>query len=239
MKIIEKFIIKSAKRIKEREDSEKKIEEDRIKVLRTSWIETSEECRSVLLEYAEGIEKEMKASGCHLKIGDSTVLNKYELERKCYNNWDSGPHAIRSFLPHAWINPVISEVKNITVSWGNLNAAIDSMLASNIQSTQHLRTLIDNKELVNYFKNYLDVHSILWQKNFGLYYEIDYKLTDFDITPKFGLNSDSFLNVESHAGKFTIDLWNKEAKYEKISSDLAAFELEKEKLLIDYKRIQL
>lgn len=219
-----------AKRIVEKADAREREEKERKKEAREresrDWGELKAKVRSKIMESLEVIKNRMIAEDHHIKVGDRVVVNKYGIGRKSSNTWDTGASILwNGTLQYTKENPgpVYAEILWIRVSTGVTSEWFDSWFES--EAPKYSKDELLSKTItlfVNWLRLKKDAFSrdsgIFKSSNFGMYMEAGFKLEGIrGPEPSWGLNSNSFLNVESDAGKATIELWEEENELEEVS----------------------
>ena len=185
----------------------------------------------------------MKWHKPHIAIGDRVILNKYELDYKNRNEWDSGVGAILSSLQNIG-SPIYAKITDVYVTYSLANERIDRFIDN--QSDADLRRMIDNHGqfdgLWSRFRDKMEErnkneYSGIFQKHTGLYIEAAFELEFIDpsivkygdsFKPSWGLNTGSFLKDDSPSGIKTKELW-----MEEISINFALTEVNKRKAQLE------
>lgn len=184
------------------------------------------EARTILKEFLVGRAKTYeKYTKPHIKIGDRVILNKYEIDYKNLNGWDSGVNAILSSLTNIG-SPIYAKITDITVSFSLTNERIDAFIANYFDA--ELRTMIDRAgysdglqaKFIEFVKTKEDSRYYgIFQRDTGLYIEAAFELEFIDpsnvkcgdsFKPSWGLNIGSFLKDDSPGGIKTKELWMEE-----------------------------
>lgn len=202
--------------------------------------ELYKEARGILRDrMREEAKNYMKWHNPHIAVGDRVILNKYEIDYKNRNGWDSGVNAILSCLQNIK-SPIYAKITDIYVTHSLANERIDGFIDN--QSDADLRRMIDNNGqwngLWSKFRDAMEErskngYSGIFQKHTGLYIEAAFELEFIDpsivrygdsFKPSWGLNIGSFLKDDSPSGIKTKELW-----MEEISINFALQEVNKRK----------
>jgi len=236
MNIVYKFILAASKRIeakqKERADIVQK-EKDAVNKL---YKEYEERAEKLIEDYIDSIEERMYSDRCHLKPGDVAILNLYELDHICRNEWDTGPHAILNNVPvDVKRKPLKVRITDVRVSRGYYSEVLNRFL--NAYYGDHLKRALDDDAVVQWFIKF--TQNKLWSENHGLYWEANFEPLNFDFKPTWGLNAGSFLLEETNGAIFTKKYWKMEGKiqtkWEEINHEKKRFESTLSQMLVKYK----
>lgn len=188
--------------------------------------ELYKEARTLLREYIKVRGKSYeKFTKPHIKVGDRTILNKYEIGYKNLNGWDSGVNAVLSSLENIG-SPIYAKITDIYVAYSLVNERIDSFIDN--QSDTDIRKMIDREgyhdgiqaKFIEFNKGKEDSRYFgIFQRDTGLYMEASFELEFIDpsmvkngdsFKPSWGLNVGSFLRDDSPGGVRTKELWMEE-----------------------------
>lgn len=238
MRMIKNFIFSVAKRIEDKNRKEREAQEIAKAADAKLYSLYKEQSRKIIEDFIHTIEKEMQKAGCHLKPGDTAVLNYYNLIYDCKNGWDSGPPAILKHVPDdIKVKPLKVKIKEVRISHSLFTDRLDSFLEH--FGLEELREGVEKSLILDWFKNFSA--GKLWARTqYGLYWEATFEPINFDFKPKWGLNVGSFLINGTKEAKVTKKYWKKEnkvkAKLEKAFSKKIEFERELKKLLGHYEK---
>ena len=221
--IIEKDRLDETKRIQEIKALEKeKLEKERLlnREFYTSLF-------NGIREYLQPRIKKLEDQPKELEVGDRVIINKYELKNSSSNAWDLGARSLcgnNYKFNETHHGPIYAEITDIYVdtslAFEMMEKFLDNLgytyfgygegeripgLPSSIgkKFTEWLRS----RKTYNY-NTITDV--------FGLYVGVKFKLENIDFDPKWGLNINSFLKVDSEEGKKTTEIWNIEEEIYKL-----------------------
>lgn len=217
MGLLDKWVLKRAAKIQEKEKAEKEASEKRWKEQWEYSAKVRKEAKEVLTKMLEPLIASMESKEEHIKPGDNAVLNRYELVRKCFNGWDGGPG---SFLNHCdpedKSTPVMVKIESIYVDTSLAHEKIDKWLEN--QDSFMLGTAKPEK-IIEYYTNWLlhlNPSNEFWRdsKMFGLYKTAMFTPQHTKFVPKWGLNINSFLEENTLEAKETKEVWLEEASLE-------------------------
>ena len=178
-----------------------------------------------------------------IKIGDVVILNKYDLFRSSGNGWDGGAKSLLNLIKGVEQNQVVyATVEDVSLATSLFTDRIDYFVDA--FTDDELNSLIERSYLEERFKQWCkdrDNRSkteTSWRNDIGLYVDVTFKLHNItSICPKWGLNSYSFLPLDSPLGKKTESYWKREnelqLKMEKIMADKKANEEKIKQLYIE------
>jgi hypothetical protein len=236
MKLVNKFILAAVKRIeakqKEKADLEQKERDDVNKLYK----EYEERAEKLIEDYIE----KMYTDGCHLKSGDTAILNFYELDYPCRNGWDTGPNEILRNVPvEVKRKPLKVRITDVYISRSYYDEMLDRFF--NVYYGDHLKRALDEGVVVQWFIKF--TQNNLWPENSGLYWEAKFEPLNFDFKPTWGLNAGSFLVEGTNGAIFTEKYWEKEGeiqtKWEEINYEKKQFDAVLNKMLEKYKNNEI
>jgi hypothetical protein len=236
MKLVNKFILAAVKRIeakqKEKADLEQKERDDVNKLYK----EYEERAEKLIEDYIE----KMYTDGCHLKSGDTAILNFYELDYPCRNGWDTGPNEILRNVPvEVKRKPLKVRITDVYISHSYYDDMLDRFF--NIYYGDPLKRALDGGVVVQWFIKF--TQNNLWPENSGLYWEAKFEPLNFDFKPTWGLNAGSFLVEGTNGAIFTEKYWEKEGeiqtKWEEINYEKKQFDAVLNKMLEKYKNNEI
>jgi hypothetical protein len=178
-----------------------------------------------------------------IKVGDVVILNKYNLFRSSGNGWDGGAKSLLNLIKGVEKNQVVyATVEDVSLATSLFTERIDYFVDA--FNDNELNSFIENSLLEVKFmqwckdrdgRNKVENH---WRDDIGLYVDVTFKLHNItSICPKWGLNSYSFLPLDSPLGKKTEAYWKREnelqSKLDKIMADKKANEEKIKQLYIE------
>ena len=157
-----------------------------------------------------------------LIIGDKVIVNRYSLTYEGYNGWDSGPSVLLDHRDKLRTTPLIFKVTGVKVAESYseelLSRYLDEFDAETIRSATTAGYLRQVAQAVK-----RDRHGYEFLNEYGLYWDVHFDTESKDFEPKWGLNENSFLNIESPEGQETLALWEESisiiANYNKAKLD--------------------
>ena len=210
--------------------------------------------------------REKLINNAHLKSGDECVVNIYNLFGGSANSWDTGAKAIPMWL---FTGKEIKDAIRVKINEVKIQEGLFYEYVDKVSDVLHDKILQDTsgryKKLIyeinaekslatidkdvksdlikdcNYIKNAkISYTGGLSAWKWGLYLGASFTIINHDISPSWYLNDKSFLNVNSEAGKLTIERWNTELKLEKELLNIEAeIESHKSKMITKMKPYRL
>ncbi len=214
MGLLDKWHLRRAKEINE--EAVAKMEADR-KEREDYWKLTCDmrnAVRSAIMVAVDEHVAKMEADRTvHLKEGELAVLNIYRLGRDGYNGWDSGPSALTMNVKTK-MRPITVRIKKLYVARDFALEVIDKFMEYDHLTKLYELAQRDTIQLQRLFVQYLQrggTSKRKWDDDMGLYWCASFELgPEFEFSPKWGLNADSFLMLDSPEGKETLDVWMQE-----------------------------
>lgn len=171
--------------------------------------------QDALLKYALSHEYEFSKTQPHIKLGDTAILNYYELQYQSKNKWDSGIYVLETHPDLVSNKPIKVKITDVFIAKGLVHAYIESIIdyvSNNIKDNPHLNpdTIINYpSKLIRCFDEYVSKNlKVDIFNKFGFYWCAHFEIIDRpDIKFSYGLNTGSFLKADSELGKITNDLW--------------------------------
>lgn len=240
MKLVDKFILSSAKRIEDKKKAAEELErnerEDANKLYKTYEVKAEE----LINEFIDTVEEKMRTKGCHLEPGVNAILNYYELDYPCINGWDSGPHAILSNVTlDENRTPLFVKIISVEVSKSYYGECLDRFF--NVYYGDHLKRALDEGEVVQWFMAFMQNRT--WSENYGLYWNAQFEPVNFSFNPTWGLNAGSFLDASTNGAIFTKRYWKRrckiESKWKTIRSERNEFSVLEEEMLKKYRNNEI
>lgn len=240
MKLLDKYILAAAKRIEAKNKISEDLEREKKEAYEKLFIEYKEKTQKLIEDYTFKITTQMLTDGCHLKVGDTAVLNYYELDYNCRNGWDTGPDAILSNVPvEVKRNPLKVKITDVSIS-DSLYREILSSFYKHL-TVNDLRDMLDQTNVLVSFTNYCRYEP--WPENCGLFWEAKFEPINFDFRPVWGLNAGSFLVEGTYGAIFTENYWKRQGKvqtkWEEANYDKNEFEIVLNKMLEMYRNNEI
>ena len=240
MKLLDKYILAAAKRIEAKNKNSVDLEREKREAYEKLFIEYKEKTQKLIEDYILRIKSKMQTDGCHLKVGDTAVLNYYELDYNCRNRWDTGPDAILSNVPvEVKRNPLKVKITSVSISDSLYRDILFSFYKH--LTVSGLRDMLDQTNVVAPFTNYCRHEP--WSENCGLFWEAKFEPINFDFRPAWGLNAGSFLVEGTYGAIFTENYWKRQGKvqtkWEEANYDKNEFETVLNKMLEMYRNNEI
>lgn len=209
MNLVDKFILAAAKRVEARKQKKEKQIREKEYLINELYKSYEEEAKVHIEGFIKDIEKKMLKEGCHLKVGDTAVLNYYELDYPCRNGWDTGPTEILRNVPvEVKRTPLLVKIKELCISHSYYEERLNSFF--NKYYGDHLKRALAEGAVVQWFMQFMG--NGLWAENYGLYWDAKFEPLNFGFKPKWSLNAGSFLVEGSSGAIFTERYWKKEGE---------------------------
>lgn len=153
----------------------------------------------------------------HLKVGDTAVVNKYEMFTDSSNSWDSGSAGlIDSARNRTEVDkePLLVKIKEIYVDTNYAYELLDRLF-DDWDETQNGRNVTLNDYLYyfdrcvglsKYNFNSINVPTP-YNSAFGLFLGVKFESEEMNVS--WGINAASFIKADSYPGKVTQELWRK------------------------------
>jgi hypothetical protein len=240
MKLVEKFILAAAKRIEAKQKKKAELELKSKIDINEVYKANRETARKIIDNFVASIELLMNNAGCHLKVGNTAILNLWELDYPCRNGWDTGPNEILRNVPvEVKRNPLKVRITDVYISRSYYDEMLDRFF--NVYYGDHLKRALDEGVVVQWFIKF--TQNNLWPENSGLYWEAKFEPLNFDFKPSWGLNAGSFLVEGTNGAIFTEKYWENEGKiqtkWEEINYEKKQFDVVLNKMLEKYKNNEI
>lgn len=211
MNYIEKQIVRLAANIKNK-DNEKS---QAIQKTRDDKLNAFKQIKNDLWEQLKPIKETMLNNPCHFNVGDTVILNKYELQYQSTYCWDLGSRQLLQMVNEDEARkPIKVKITKIDVHEMYAEERIENFLDKFWESDKHelrLDNVVKNPYIaMNMFKDYIKNLNHNWINEYGLYKEAYFEPINVKFKPRWALNINSFLSLESEAGQLTERLWNEE-----------------------------
>lgn len=230
MNWLDKYILKRASAIRERQKAERAAED----LKQSNRQEKINELRKRLTDIVNLRAEELEQIPCHIKEGDNCYLNIYSLTCEGRNGWDGGPASLLNFITQKETldkMPVFA-ITRVYVDASLAMERIDNFIDScddyvlGVYFDQTVKNLESAyREWCFTKKTQQDFCDIL-----GLYKSADFS-SSCVFQPKWGLNVNSFLKVNSPAGKETAKIYRRQLKIDKLSTSILAYREETDKMI--------
>jgi hypothetical protein len=156
-----------------------------------------------------------------IKKGDTVILNKYSLLVSSSNGWDGGAKSLLNLIKgNESYNVVYATVDDVILATSLFTDRIFAFVDNHTDEELHRYEI--NNEIVSRFnqwwarKDEMNKSNSSWRDVTGLYVDVMFTLHDIEsIKPKWGLNSYSFIPLESQLGKKTEEFWKRENELQK------------------------
>jgi len=228
------FFIERAKKIeKKRSEKITKFKEERSSKYKELQKEKEKASDIIWENIVEPVIAKMEIAGCHLKKGDSVILNKYNIDYDSHNGWDTGVYAILNHVDQKnLVEPIYAMITDVSVDIALCRELVDNFLEVMGETVSMKRV----GELERIFRARHKASHSLGKETFGLFYGANFKLpkrfTNF--SPSWGLNVNSFLRKGTPGADLTDLLWRtdetfkeniniwreKEKKFTKVSEEI-------------------
>lgn len=240
MGLLEKFILAAAKKIEAKKEKEQQQLREKEQATNELYKSYEKEAEKYIQTFISDIEKGMRKKGCHLKPGDTAILNYYELDYPCRNGWDTGPTEILRNVPvEVKRKPLKVKIKDVNISYSYYEERLNSFF--NRYYGDHLKRALDEGAVVQWFMQFMG--NGIWSENYGLYWDAKFEPLNFDFKPSLGLNAGSFLVEESNGAIFTKKYWKREGKiltkWEKANHKKKTFDTVLDGMLKKYRNNQI
>lgn len=241
MKLVDKFILAAAKRIEAKQKEKADLEQNERDSINKLYKQYEEKAEKLIEDYIDSIEEKMYADGCHLKSGDTAILNFYEIDYPCRNGWDTGPNAILSNVPvEVKRKPLKVRITDVSVSRSYYSELLDSFF--NVYYGDHLKKALDTDSVVRWYIRYTQMEEE-WQEYHGLYWNAKFEPLNFGFKPNWGLNAGSFLVEGTNGAIFTERYWERQGeiqtKWEEVNDEKKEFENTLNKMLEKYRNNEI
>ncbi len=224
MTIFKKWILRKSDEIRAKEKAEREAEIKTIEDFNEKSKLHRRQLRTAIESEIEKLAAEKMSEPCHIKVGDTAILNYYSIGRESRNGWDGGVSSLLNHIPkEERTAPVKVKITEIYADTSLAYDRVDKFFEYFSYNQTNLIKL--DAAWYSYVKwmedSYSGVKSLPTFDRFGLYKTAKFEYTG-SFQPKWGLNIDSFLTEGTPEAEKTFELWSLEIEINQKRSKLAA-----------------
>ena len=177
--------------------------------------------RNILQQELTVCAAAIETDSCHIKIGDTAIINKYEIGYLCNNGWDGGPNTLLSNVKSIdFSTPVTVLITGIFTESSLAEERIERFIDQ--CSTEELMSLMKSKNAIAAYQKYLTKicgTSGIFRNFMGLYKTATFKI-EGSFQPRWSLNVGCFLPLGSFEYNKTYSLWSQEMEIDNLQKEI-------------------
>jgi len=204
MNIFDKWALKRADQIKQREADEHKKRQERFE----SYVNHRKAIRKKIEKNIQLLIEDYEKTPTHVNVGDRVILNYFSIKYDGRNGWDGGVSSLLNHIPkEEMTQPVTVIITKIYVDTSYSNELIDRYFENH--SDEWLFNTVKINHAWSSYRGWLKHRNPDLPIKVGLYKTAEFKY-EGSFQPRWGLNVKSFHREGTSEFDKTYELWAKE-----------------------------